>query len=178
MSMKTRRLTTMALLLALALILSALESMIPPITGMIPGIKMGLSNIVVMYTLLFLGLPSALLLAVMKALFVLSSRGLLAAALSLCGGVSSILVMFVLMQLKKANFSYIFLSICGATTHNIVQLGLAVCLTGSVFAAAYLPVLVIAGVAMGIVTGTILRTTYPLLASLDKKDKPQDKKSL
>ena len=169
--MKTRKLTTMAMLFALALILSALESMIPPITGMIPGIKMGLSNIVVMYTLFFLGLSYAALLAVMKSIFILSIRGLVSAMLSFSGGLASVLVIFCLTQCQKADFSYVFLSICGAVTHNILQLGLAVLITGSVFTAAYLPILVIAGVMMGIMTGTILRILAPFFSAFQKEEK-------
>lgn len=159
--MKTRKMTMLAMLFALALVLSALESSFPPITGLIPGIKLGLSNIVVMYTLFFMGLPYALILALLKSIFVLMVRGLISASLSLSGGVLSVLVMWMLMKIKKVELSYIFLSISGAITHNMVQLGLAIFLTGSIFTAAYLPVLIVAGVVMGIVTGLILKTIYP-----------------
>ena len=63
------------MLFALAIALSYLESLVSPLLGLMPAIKLGLSNIVVMYALLFLRTRTALLLVVLKALFAFLTRG-------------------------------------------------------------------------------------------------------
>ena len=70
-----------------------------------PAIKLGLSNIVVMYALLFLRTRTALLLVVLKALFAFLTRGATAGFLSLCGGALSLAVMLVLLQLPVSGIS-------------------------------------------------------------------------
>ena len=77
------------MLFALAIALSYLESLVSPLLGLMPAIKLGLSNIVVMYALLFLRTRTALLLVVLKALFAFLTRGATAGFLSLCGGALS-----------------------------------------------------------------------------------------
>ena len=85
------------MLFALAIALSYLESLVSPLLGLMPAIKLGLSNIVVMYALLFLRTRTALLLVVLKALFAFLTRGATAGFLSLCGGALSLAVMLVLL---------------------------------------------------------------------------------
>ena len=75
----------MGLLFAVAVVLSYIEGMVT-IPGLPPGIKLGLSNIVTMYCVFFLGVPSAYTLAILKALSVLLMRGPTGALLSLLGG--------------------------------------------------------------------------------------------
>lgn len=78
MQIKTRELTALGLLFALALILSFLEGLLPPVPFLPPGVKPGLSNIVTMYCLLYLGAGQALLLAVLKAGVACITRGITA----------------------------------------------------------------------------------------------------
>ena len=98
-SQKARETAWTGMLFALAIALSYLESLVPPLLGLMPAIKLGLSNIVVMYALLFLRTRTALLLVVLKALFAFLTRGATAGFLSLCGGALSLAVMLVLLQL-------------------------------------------------------------------------------
>ena len=91
---KTRQVALSGLLFALAMALSFMESAITPLLGLIPGVKIGLANIVVMYALFFMGFPQALTLTVLKAFFVALTRGVTAGLLSLSGGLVSVLVMF------------------------------------------------------------------------------------
>ena len=93
------------MLFALAIALSYLESLVSPLLGLMPAIKLGLSNIVVMYALLFLRTRTALLLVVLKALFAFLTRGATAGFLSLCGGALSLAVMLVLLQLPVSGIS-------------------------------------------------------------------------
>lgn len=82
---KARETAWTGMLFALAIALSWLESMVSPLLGLMPAIKLGLSNIVVMYALLFLRTRTAVLLVVLKALFAFLTRGVTAGFLSLCG---------------------------------------------------------------------------------------------
>ena len=96
-SQKARETAWTGMLFALAIALSYLESLVSPLLGLMPAIKLGLSNIVVMYALLFLRTRTALLLVVLKALFAFLTRGATAGFLSLCGGALSLAVMLVLL---------------------------------------------------------------------------------
>ena len=130
------------MLFALAIALSYLESLVSPLLGLMPAIKLGLSNIVVMYALLFLRTRTALLLVVLKALFAFLTRGATAGFLSLCGGALSLAVMLVLLQLPVSG--YIFCA-GSALAHNLGQLAGAAVLLSSAMALGYAPVLLAAG---------------------------------
>lgn len=84
-----RRVALLGVLFALAAVLSLFEGALAGAMGLPPGVKPGLANTVVMFALLFLGLPPAACLAVLKALLALLTRGAVAGALSLCGGCSA-----------------------------------------------------------------------------------------
>jgi heptaprenyl diphosphate synthase len=163
---KTRALTLTALLFALALVLSIVESSFPPLFTAAPGIKLGLSNIVVMYALFFLNKKQAFLIAILKAVFVYVTRGMVAGILSLCGGTLSLLVMILLMILFKDKVSYLVLSIFGALFHNIGQLAAVSFIYTSIYLWVYLPVLMISGVIAGIATSTLLRFILPAFKRL------------
>ncbi|MEG1050393.1 MAG: Gx transporter family protein, partial [Oscillospiraceae bacterium] len=66
---KTKKMTTIALLFALAMVLSFVEGMITPLFALPPGVKLGLANIVVMYCMVYMGLSSAVQVSLLKALF-------------------------------------------------------------------------------------------------------------
>lgn len=165
---KTRTLTLTALLFALAIVLSIVESFFPPVFIAAPGIKLGLSNIVVMYALFFLNKKEAFMITVLKAIFVYATRGLVAGFLSLCGGTLSILVMVLLMVLFKKKVSYLILSIFGAIFHNLGQLVAVSLIYTSIYLWVYLPVLMISGVIAGVATSTLLRFIMPAFRRLTK----------
>ena len=158
------RVAFMGLLFALAMVFSFIEGMIP---AFLPaGIRLGLSNIVTMYCLFFLGWNSAYTLAILKALFVLLTRGPIASAMSLAGGRCAVTVMIILTKPKKLNLSYMVLSIGGAVSHNIGQLIMAYFLINSSFVYYYIPVMVISGAVMGTVTSMVLRIVLPYINKL------------
>lgn len=163
MKSKSGRVAFTALLAALALALSFLEGLLPPLPMMPPGAKLGLSNIATMYAAGSLGLPSALFLAVFKGLFSLMTRGAVAGAMSLAGGVFSTFVMWLL--LKKANASLGVVGVCGALAHNAAQLCAAYFLT-STSVLFYVPFLVLFGVLTGLLTGLVLKLTLKPLERL------------
>lgn len=163
---KTKKITTMGLLFALGMVLSFLEGMIVPLFGMPPGIKLGLSNIVVMYCMVYMGFSSAAELAALKALFAFLTRGATSGLLSLLGGFFSIIIMFVLKKILKDKVNYYTLSVFGALFHNIGQLVGASLIFGTSTVMYYLPILAISAVIMGIVTGAILNIVIPALKRL------------
>ena len=166
MQKKIRNITGLGLLFALALVLSFLESLLPPVPFLPPGVKPGLSNIVTMYCLFYLGPLQAYSLILLKALFALITRGVTASMLSLFGGFAAVTVMLILMIPKKHMLSVFLLSVFGAVAHNIGQLAAAGFLIGGLAAAAYLPVLLVSGIVMGMLTGTILRAVLPAISKI------------
>lgn len=160
-----RRMALMGLFFALSLCFSFLESMVA-IPGLPPGIKLGLSNLVTMYCLFFLGGGSAYTLALLKSFFVFLTRGPVGALLSLCGGFLSVTVMTVADRLTGKKLSYTALSILGAVSHNIGQLIGARFLV-SQFLIYYIPVLLISGLIMGVLTGTMFGHLTPYLKKID-----------
>lgn len=161
-SQKAREVATAGMLFALAITLSFLESMVTPLLGLMPAMKLGLSNIVVMYALLFLRGRTALALVLLKALFALLTRGATAGFLSLCGGLLSLLLLWLLLHIPCGVTGYIF-SVSGALAHNLGQLLGASVLLGSGMALAYAPVLLVAGLAVGLLTSLIARALFPAL---------------
>jgi len=156
-----RRVAFIGMLLALAAVLSFLESLLPVTAVLPPGVRLGLSNIVTMYALFFLGKKEAFAVAAGKSLFVLVTRAPVAALLSFCGGVLSILVMLAVLRRKDA--SYMLISTAGAVAHNIGQLCASVLITGSALTFWYLPVLILSGAAMGVLTSVLLSVLLPAL---------------
>ena len=158
-SQKARETAWTGMLFALAIALSYLESLVSPLLGLMPAIKLGLSNIVVMYALLFLRTRTALLLVVLKALFAFLTRGATAGFLSLCGALS-LAVMLVLLQLPVSG--YIFCA-GSALAHNLGQLAGAAVLLSSAMALGYAPVLLAAGLIVGGISCTLSRALFAAL---------------
>ena len=150
------------MLFALAIALSYLESLVSPLLGLMPALKLGLSNIVVMYALLFLRTRTAVLLVLLKALFAFLTRGSTAGFLSLCGGVLSLIVMVVLLHLPGKVSGYIFCA-CGALAHNLGQLAGAALLLSSAMALGYAPVLLVAGLLVSGISYTLAKALFAAL---------------
>ncbi len=160
-SKRVRRTALMGLFFALSLCFSYLESMVT-LPGLPPGIKLGLSNLVTMYCLFFLGRGSAYSLALLKSFFVFLTRGPIGAVLSLSGGFLSVSVMAAGDLLSRKKLSYSALSILGAVSHNVGQLIAARFLVNQ-FLFVYIPVLLVSGVIMGVLTGLMFAHLTPYL---------------
>lgn len=163
---KTGRLVQAAFIFAMALVLTIVENALPSLPLPVPGVKFGLSNIAVMYALVFLSKGQAYSIAILKAMFVLMTRGLIAGMLSLSGGILSLTVMLVLLTIFREKVSYMMLSISGAIAHNIGQFVVITVIYTGMYMWAYLPVLIISGVAAGIITATLLKVIIPALRRL------------
>jgi heptaprenyl diphosphate synthase len=150
--------TTLALLLGMIFVLSMVEGMFPPLPF---HMRFGLSNVVTMYALFFMGRRAAFALAVLKSFSVLLTRGPVSGLLSLSGGLSSLFVIASLLALGW-NASYFLLSVSGAVTHNMAQLAVASWLASVNLLLFLLPVLAVAGVLAGVLTAVLLRVVMPL----------------
>ena len=162
---KTRHIALSGLLFALAMALSFIEGTLV-IPGLLPGMKLGLANIVVMYALFFMGPQQALVLDVLKALFVFLVSGFTAGFLSLCGGLLSLAVMWVLYYLLPVRPTWFILSVCGALAHNVGQLLGAGVIISSSLSLYYAPVMLVLGLVMGALTSVTLRALLPALGKM------------
>ena len=174
---KTRRIALSGLLFALAMALSFIEGTLT-IPGLLPGMKLGLANIVVMYALFFMGPRQALVLDVLKALFVFLVSGFTAGLLSLCGGLLSLLVMWVLYYLLPVRPTWFILSVCGALAHNIGQLLGAGVIISSSLSFYYAPVMLVLGLVMGALTSITLKALLPALGKMGFSTQEKRKEDL
>lgn len=156
-----RRCALLGLLGAQAILLAFLEGMVPPLPFLPPGGKAGFSNLITMYTCQALGMPSALAVCVIKSFFVLITRGATAFVMSLCGGMTSVLVMGLLM--RTGRFGTIGIGISGALCHNAAQLAVASVLMGTKAVFGLVPVLALFSLLTGAVTGALLYGLLPIL---------------
>jgi heptaprenyl diphosphate synthase len=154
-------------MLAVIVVLTAAEHLLPPLPLLPPGVKLGLSNIVTMYCVFYVGRGSAVTLNILKSLFVLLTRGALAGALSLSGGLLSIGAVILLVFLWKEKASYAAVSVVGACAHNLGQYTAVSVVLRANYLTAYLPVLLISGLVMGLATGTLLKATLPALRRMN-----------
>lgn len=161
----TKKMTIAALMAALALIFSYVEVLIPFTVG-IPGIKLGIANIVVIIALYYLGPKYAITINVIRVLIAgLLFNGLFGALYSLAGALVSFIVM---VALKKTNiFSVVGISMAGGVAHNLGQILIAAVLVANIKIFIYFPVLIISGVITGAIIGILAGL---ILKKLPKKD--------
>jgi len=150
---KTKRLTLCALLIALALALSYTERFIPlQMVVPLPGVKLGLANIVTLIALYLLGPKYAFGILIPRCIFgAVFGGGITGLLFSLTGGVLAMLTMTVTRKLPA--FSIYGVSILGAAAHNAGQILAAMVLMHSVYIGAYLPYLLIVALFTGFATG-------------------------
>ena len=143
----------MGVFLALALICSYVESLIPISFG-IPGVKLGLTNIVVVLMLYCIGAKEALAVSVCRIVLAGFLFGNLFSILySLAGGLLSFLIMWAVKRTGKLGILPV--SVCGDIFHNIGQLAVAALVVENYNVFYYLPVLLLAGAATGLAIGVV-----------------------
>lgn len=153
------RVAYLGLMAALAILCGYVEALLPVNFG-IPGMKLGLSNIVIVFVLSRLSWREAVLVSAVRVLVIGFLFGnLFSIAYSLAGTLLSILVMSLL--LKSRRFGLVGVSAAGGTAHNIGQIVVAFLVTPALPLLWYLPVLMLAGVATGVVialaAGAVMR---------------------
>lgn len=164
---KTVSMVVLAMFFAVAMVLSYIEHLLPPIPMLPPGVKLGLSNIVVMYCLFFLGTKKAVFLAVLKSGFVLFTRGVVAMLLSFSGGIASVMVMAAIIMMCKGKCSALTVSVAGGITHNIGQFIVVSIMFSNFFVLAYLPILILSGIVSGVITSVLLKSMLPIAKKLN-----------
>lgn len=161
-----RKTVIIAIFAAVAVVLSIVESLIP-VNFSVPGAKLGLANIMVLTCLYFLRGRDALMLIFLKTVLTAMIFGTFSSFLfSLFGAVFSFAVMYGLLRISGKRLSLIGISIAGGVAHNIGQLTAAsfIFKTSSIFY--YLPVLLLTGIATGILIGIAVRYLVPSLSKL------------
>jgi len=150
---KTKRLTLCAVLIALALALSYTERFIPlQMIVPLPGVKLGLANIVTLIALYLMGPKAAFAILIPRCIFgAVFGGGITGLAFSLTGGLLAMCVMALAKKLPV--FSIYGVSILGAAAHNIGQILAAMALMNSVYIGAYLPYLLVVALFTGFATG-------------------------
>ena len=154
----TRRLTYLALTVSFALILSFIESRIPAFVA-IPGIKMGLANIAVIFTLYKFGIKEAAAVSLVRVMLVSMLFGSPISMLySIAGAVLSLTGMYLLKRFTP--LSEIAVSVIGGVAHNVGQIIMASIMLGTNVVGYYLPFLLLsgtlAGIAVGIASGLLI----------------------
>lgn len=151
--MKTKKVTVMGLAITLAMILSFIESQIPAFVA-IPGVKMGLANIAVVFVLYKLGWKEAAGVSLLRVFLVTLLFGNFASLFySLAGAALSLAGMICLK--KTGLFSEIAVSVAGGVLHNVGQIAMACLLLQTDVIRYYLPFLVLSGTLAGIVIGLL-----------------------
>lgn len=148
---RTKRLATVSVLVSVALVLSFVESRIPAFVA-IPGIKVGLANIAVIFALYRLGIHYAAAISVLRILLVsLLFGSALSLLYSAAGALLSFLVMLLMKHLTPA--STVAVSVVGGVCHNIGQILVACIVMETNIIAYYLPFLLLSGTLAGIAVG-------------------------
>ena len=147
--MKTKKIAV----LALAMILSFVESQIPAFVA-IPGVKIGLANIAVVFVLYKLGWKEAVLISLVRVVMVSMLFGTLVSLFySVAGAVLSLTGMVLLK--KTGLFSTVAVSVTGGVLHNVGQILMACLLLETNVIVYYLPFLILSGVIAGVVIGVV-----------------------
>lgn len=150
--MKTRKLTAMALLSAIALTIFVLEAQIPPLIP-VQGVKLGLANIVTVYAVFALGSWEAVLILTVRIfLGAVFAGNFSAIAYSAAGGFLAILTTIALRRILRKNQLWVA-GCLGALAHSIGQMAMAMVLSGTAAIVIYLPVMGAASLVTGLFTG-------------------------
>ena len=149
---KTRHLTVLAMCTTVALLLSYVEFLLPPLFVAVPGIKMGLPNIAIIFVLYSAGVRSAAAVSLVR--LTISSMlfgSAMTFAYSLAGAVLSLTVMALLKRLSI--LSAVGVSVAGGVMHNVGQILVAIFLLNTPQIAYYMIVLAVTGTISGILVG-------------------------
>lgn len=163
---KTKQMVLLSMMTAIAIILHYIESLFPlPVA--IPGIKLGLSNVVSLVALYLFGPGSAILIMILRVLMTsFLYSGLSGAVFSLSGGFLAVSAMILIWKLRNKGFSIVGASIAGGIFHNAGQLVAASFVLGTSAVFSYLPFLIVSGIVTGIATGILSNMIIPRLEKI------------
>ena len=151
---KLKKIATLGVLASLAMVLSFVETLLPPIYAAVPGIKIGLANIVNVFLLYKFSVKDTAVVTRSRVLTIAMLFGnLMTLSYSLAGAVLSIAVMALLKKTKL--FSTIGVSIAGGVSHNLGQIIVAIFITSTIEIGYYMIFLCISGVLSGTLIGIV-----------------------
>lgn len=157
----SKRVAKCGLLIALAMVFSYVEVLIPFNFG-IPGIKLGLANLIVVVGFYLMKTTDVIAVSLVRIfLSGLLFGNLMSILYSLSGGILSIIVMLLLKRLHR--FSIVGVSIAGGVFHNIGQIIVAMFILENFAVAVYLPPLLIAGTITGMLIGILAMRMLPVI---------------
>ena len=160
--MKPKKVAFLSMCISLSMILSFVESQIPPLMA-VPGVKMGLPNIVMVFMLYKIGAKETAIVSIIRVILVSLLFSIPTLPYSLTGAILSLVGMILLKNFTKC--STIVVSVAGGILHNIGQIAVACIVTSTPQIAYYLPVLLITGTVAGILIGL---TAAMVLKRLEK----------
>lgn len=164
METSTRRVTQMALYVSMALVLSLIERMLP-IPTPIPGVKLGLPNLIILIVLFKHGFKDALLVSVSRVfLAAIFGGGLSALLYSMSGALLSLFAMSIVIYLLKERVSAIGVGFAGAYFHSFGQVLMAAVILQNIGMLSYLPIMMwaslVTGALIGITANAFLSRTF------------------
>lgn len=152
MQRSAKKIAFLGVSVSLALILAYVESLLPPIYAAVPGVKMGLPNIVIIFILYRFGVKEAAAVSFVRIVAAsLLFGSTVTFAYSMAGGILSLVAMAILRRLDL--LSAVGVSVAGGVLHNVGQILTAILLLGRVEIGYYLVVLAITGVISGVIVG-------------------------
>jgi heptaprenyl diphosphate synthase len=151
--MKTKQITELGFLLAVSLVLSYLEGLLPVMVA-VPGVKLGLANVITMVVLYHFGSKKAFLFMSLRVVLAgLMFSGMAGIVYSFAGGLCCIFIMSILKNIKI--FSMLGVSMAGAIFHNLGQIIVAFFVMENAHILYYFPVLCVSGVITGLIVGYV-----------------------
>ena len=153
--METKKFIRLSMLLSLAVVLNIIESLIPIFNFLIPGVKLGLSNVIILTVLYVYGFKDAMYLSILKVFLVgILKTGIFSIPFffSLAGAIISIVMMYLFKKIKL--FSIIGISIIGSISHSVGQVLVAIFVI-NIKMIYYLPILLMISIPTGILVGII-----------------------
>lgn len=154
--MDTKRIAKLSMLLSISVVLGLIESFIPIMNGTVPGIKLGLANIVIVFAMYELSFKDAIYISVLRVLLIgILRTGLFSISFffSLAGALLSIVFMFLAKVYTK--MSIVGVSVVGSIFHSIAQIIIACIFLSNINIVYYLPILLISSIVTGVVVGSI-----------------------
>lgn len=156
--MELKKVVRLSMLISLSVVISIIESYIPIFNNIVPGLRLGLSNIVILFVLYKYNFKDSLYVSIVRVILVgLLRTGLLSISFffSLFGAILSIIAMYIAKKLKL--LSTVGVSIIGSLFHSIGQILIAIFILNNTKIIYYLPYLLVFSIPTGIITGLITK---------------------
>ncbi|MDD3126644.1 MAG: Gx transporter family protein [Candidatus Izemoplasmatales bacterium] len=168
--MKLRKIIILGIMVAISIVVSIVEAQISTFLFIIPGVKLGLANIVTLVVLYVFGWKDALIVLVLRiALVALLYSAMPAPLLSFAGGILAFVMMVVFKKINR--FSILSVSVVGALFHMVGQIVMAIFILGTEELLYYLPYMMIISVPTGIITGLVAKRLTLVCDNMINSDK-------